>query len=283
MKHKNDIYNYFIKNIFFYVFVSFFIIIFLFQIPFFHSNNNHFVLRENDSYILKYRLDPAEYESDFYLLQNFKNNNYRELFSEENDYHELPAFIHIPKTGGRAVEGYLKNYSDYIEFKGHRYNAKDFKVPILVFRQPKERFISYYKYWKQEHLKETKSGIDYSVDDVINLIKEDNTELLLNPYYLTKRHYMPQTVYIDKESYSKTIIIRYNKNNEILKEKLYSVFNYLKIPINYDIPLHYFNETNSTDIDLTPENIKWINNYYKKDFELWNKLNQNPELFRFVA
>ena len=65
-------------------------------------------------------------------------------------------------------------------------------------------------------------------------------------------------------------------------DKLYTLLNYLNIPIQYNIYLNNRKVSPSYDIELTEENKNWIKEYYKDDFELWNNLNNNPDLFKLV-
>jgi hypothetical protein len=92
---------------------------------------------------------------------------------------------------------------------------------------------------------------------------------------------MPSTNWIDEASYKNTIVIIYQKN---LQEKVYKVMDYIKL--NDDFRKNRINRVNVSrkdiEVNLDEKDIKWISEHFKEDFILWDKVHNNPELFKAV-
>ena len=197
-------------------------------------------------------------------------------------------FIHIPKTGGTSVEKYFKKklkmklskkhlYSPFEIFNGHSYqhltyseiylNRELFNVyfneRMLLFavvRNPYERMISELFY--QKLINKTTSPIE--------------VEKILNNYLNSKEHYdnhkLPQYLFIldiDGNINKNIIILKTENLNNDMKKLGFTDF-------NINTRKTYRNELNYYDY-LTNNSINTINNYYSKDFEIFNyeKMNVN--------
>jgi hypothetical protein len=197
------------------------------------------------------------------------------------------TFIHITKCGGSTVEQYFeKYYSEYIQGKSHAIVCGQNNNPIVIIREPFSRFISMYNYWKNgaesglfmrnNEFKEKYSS--YTIKDFINLVNNNNTNHLYT-VFTQKEHFSGQHLWINKNVYKNTIVILHTNN---LNNKIQELLNYLKIP-NKNINLPEINvsiKNNNIVLDETDKNI--IRNLYKEDFELWDNLINNKEMFKKV-
>ena len=203
-----------------------------------------------------------------------------ENFDENNKY----SFIHVPKTGGISIYNYLLNYSDYINFFGHDkyfFKATNENKPIIVIREPTDRFTSIYKYWKKNYLEIHGSNVsndEVSIKSFISYINNNDIGKIKLTYFWNV-HLYPQTYYMDESVYKNSIVVKYNKNK--MNEKMNNLINYLNIP-NKNITLKPENTGQNYELNIDDRDMEWIRHIYKNDFDLWNKLNNQPELFKKV-
>jgi hypothetical protein len=199
------------------------------------------------------------------------------------------TFIHPTKSGGTSIEEYFsEHYSDYIIGGGHVNICNNNNNPIIVIRDVKSRFFSMYKYWKYGALdtkykrteKWKKHYANASILYFINIFKKNSANLYCE--FLWGQHYYNSTKWIKENTdYKNIIIIKYESN---LNEKIQQLINLLGIP-NKNIPLPIKNI--SVNVDNEEElNNDYVNNfiseYFKDDIILINKIETNPELFKFV-
>jgi len=183
-------------------------------------------------------------------------------------------FVHIPKTAGSSIAQFLSNYD--IDYLGHEHNAN---IPnaIIVIREPIDRFISTFKYWKKLCMHEQICDDQVHLKDFIEYIKTDNEKMLIS-YHYQKWHYLPQSNYIEPTNYKNTIIIKYSKTD--MNKKMKTLLKYLNIS-DKGIELPSDNLSPDFEVHLDDTDLQWIHMYYQKDFELYNNLN-NHELFKLV-
>jgi hypothetical protein len=198
------------------------------------------------------------------------------------------TFIHPTKTGGTACESFFQeHYSEFIKGTGHNNKCMNNNNPIIIIRNPIDRFISMYKYWKYGSLdidKYKRSGVflqnykNYTIKDFINLIKNKNhNDLYQN--FTWDRHFHPITNWINNTDYKNIIVILYEKN---LNEKIYKLLEVLKIkPKLVELPIINVSN-NKENIQLDDDDIIFIQSYFVDDFKLYDNVNNHPELFKLV-
>ena len=199
------------------------------------------------------------------------------------------TFIHPTKSGGTALERYFeKHYSDYIVGRWHNNICTDHNNPIIVVRDVKSRFHSMFKYWKNgatqgEYQRDIGWLTKYkkiTIYDFIEMIKNNKQELYT--IFTKPVHFANTTHWIDPNmSYKNIIIIKYEED---LNMKIQKLINTLGIE-NKNIPVPKINvsKNNDTEYDDDDKVINdFINQYFKSDIELINKINNNPELFKLV-
>lgn len=198
------------------------------------------------------------------------------------------TFIHIPKCGGTAVENYfLRYYSDRITGTTHKWVASETNNPIVILRNPVDRFISLYHYWKNgSHGRNSRNQDftqrygDFTIKDFIQLIK-DRKERDLVVGYMWRVHYHPQINWIPKETYKHAIIVTYVND---LDHKIKQLLEYCNIPYN-GIKLERSNITRKKEgeeVILEQDDHDWLQEYFKEDFELWENAFMQPEMFKKV-
>lgn len=223
-------------------------------------------------------------------------------------------FVHITKTGGTALDKHFAQYySKYIEtdtwlyrngqFKSkiklvrhfwreiekwehkcypmpnsHDTTTRQAKNPIVVLRDPFERIVSNYNYWKYGSEMWSIKNENASFESyVITILRNNHTALQAN--HTWREHYKPMVNWIHEEDYAKTTIVNYNDDlNVVLKPLLKS----LNIPFK-DKNLTSINKTNKYDnITLTSTMKTLIRKIYAEDFVLLQTVKTHPERFSAV-
>jgi hypothetical protein len=198
------------------------------------------------------------------------------------------TFIHPTKSGGTALEEFFAlHYNTYIKGKRHETLCTNTNNPIIVVREPIDRFISMYKYWKNGsidfniHMRPgdfLKKYNNYTIKDFINLIKKNSTKEL-HVAFTNKFHFATTKQWINNTPYNKIIVIKYIKNLDI---KMPYILKNLGIPDKH-IPLPIANVSSSKeDIILDEDDLNFIRRRFKDDFDLYNDVNTKKSLFRMV-
>jgi len=211
------------------------------------------------------------------------------MHSSESESKIIHTFIHIPKCGGTPVEWYFNdNYKEHICGMTHSYRATTTNNPIVIIRNPVERFISLYHYWKNgSHGRNSRPSEfhakygQFTIKDFIQLMKNNQRSELVYGY-TWREHYYPQTHWIPEETYKNAIVITYVPN---LQEKIYELLDYIQVE-NKNIPLGIRNQTRKKggeeNITMDEDDIQWLSEYYPNDFGLWENANHHPEMFLHV-
>jgi hypothetical protein len=244
---------------------------------------------------MKRNNDPRYYvqnKSQSTMIRNkvIQQNMIKKYIEEQNKY----VFIHPTKVAGSAFIKYVeKYYSQHFEYKGHNTKVSQVNNPIIFIRDPYDRFISMYKYWKygsydynehQHNINHLQNVEKYNIKDFINFVKNKNP-ILITPF-TSFIHIMPQNWWIEEADYHKCIIVIYDKNK--MEEKVFQLLDYLeskKILENkkYEFPkINVSNHTNKENIILDSEDINQINILYENDFKLIEKIKNNSHFFKKI-
>lgn len=201
------------------------------------------------------------------------------------------SFIHATKSGGTSLEKYFsEHYSAYITGRGHEAICTNSNNPIIVVRDVKDRFFSMYKYWKngseKAEFQRTGQWIEQhknvSVIDFINLLKTKNESLCAD--FTWDQHFHPTTMWISPDmDYKNLIVIKYDQN---LNDKAQKLIDLLCIPkpANWvTVPFENVSKTDNCDYTCMNECVDaFINEYFKCDIELMEKIEKRPEIFKLV-
>lgn len=197
------------------------------------------------------------------------------------------TFIHPTKTGGTACDSFFKeHYSEFIkEAECHKAICRNDNNPIILIRDPIDRFISMYKYWKNGSEKykrndEFKNNYkDYTIKDYIYLIKNGKKKELCNDF-TWDQHFQPIVKWINKTDYKKIIVVIYERN---LNEKINKLLDVLKIKLKpVELPIINVSD-NKENIQLDNDDIIFIKSYFADDLKLYDDVSNRPELFKHVV
>lgn len=204
------------------------------------------------------------------------------------------VIIHPTKVAGSAFIKYVEAYySNNFKYNGHEFKASQTINPIVFIRDPYDRFISMYKYWKygsidyndhkhgETHLINTQK---YNIKDFIQFVK--NKDAILITLFTSHTHIRVQSWWIEEKDYQKSIIVYYDKNS--MEEKIFNLLNYLeqlKILKNMKFPFKKINVSHSNNnekIVLDEDDKNMIYEMYKADFDLISKIKMYPQMFKKV-
>lgn len=198
----------------------------------------------------------------------------------------MHQFIHIPKTGGCAVGGFLRlNYPGSFQEMGHEFMVPSSENPIVVVRSPLDRVFSVFYFWTGGS--EIYSPKDFFGDedmsfrnfiDSAQVIADSiphTDQLVAN--YSRVLHVLPQSRWLSPENYAKTIVIRYNRD---MTQSLKKLVEYLKLPNFSGMPK--VNISKKKPITFSKYENGKLFELYKSDFELWNDINHHQYKFKKV-
>lgn len=198
------------------------------------------------------------------------------------------SFIHPSKCGGKTIEEWInKNeLSNIFLYDWHNIMCETTNNPIIILRDPVERFKSLFRFWKRGTNIHSRSDTfiekhkNINIKDFINMIIQKDDEL----YGLSnwQKHFSTQTTWIPKETYSSTIVIIYSR--KILNEKFFNLLQDLNIDISdkSKLPLTNISIKMNNDDELDEDDLNWIKEYYKSDFELLELIYTKKDLFKAV-
>ena len=191
-------------------------------------------------------------------------------------------FVHTPKCGGLSMRKFSKDSPIKGFDKIHRLTCKNGVNPIIIVRDPIDRFISLYRFWKNgsSDVFKKKYASKHTVKEFIDCMKAKRMKSLVQTGGTMRCHFQTQTCWIQSDTYARAIVIRYQKD---LGPSITKLFEYLGMPLpSEEYPRVNESIRGSESVDLDEVDIAWIHEYYAADFVLWDLVNNHPEQFRKV-
>jgi hypothetical protein len=191
--------------------------------------------------------------------------------------------IHIPKTGGTALYVFLQRvYPEHFEefmYPGqppHELKANFVPNPVVIVRDPFERILSLFRYWKSGS--EMFSEGDRSAVPLSSFLQEVN---IFNVWtgYTGPEHLLPQTYWVSPESHRKSIVIRYRED---LDSSMRELVDYLGLAEPEESVPRMNVTLNREPIEVSDADMKVIRFRYATDFLLWERANKHPDRFKKV-
>lgn len=198
------------------------------------------------------------------------------------DQHNL-LFVHIPKTGGSSVEkkfGIIFNHNEHVAYSHHprkidgQYFALQHYTPNLLKRFYPERFEIYKKFTIVRN-PYTKCISAYFYQAKGEQLREDYFKKhfrgWLEKFYAVDKVDLLQSEYFENVKYD------YVLKTETLSEDFRKMA--IELKIDPTLPRENVNKTSHPSSHylqmLSSESIEFINNFFKKDFELLNYQQKN--------
>lgn len=190
------------------------------------------------------------------------------------------AFVHVTKSGGTALERYFRAHvAEHVRGDGHDATCDSTRdVPIIVIREPLDRFASMYRYWKHgsEVFGAGGGPVDANVKDFIAALRSNDTETLFRADYLWHHHVAPTSAWLGSAPLSSIVAVRYRHD---LGAALPALFAALGLPAPA-AALERVNVSGVEDVELDDEDIQFVRERFAADFELWETLRTRPGAFR---
>lgn len=197
------------------------------------------------------------------------------------------TFIHPTKCGGTALEQFFARVCpERIRGDGHQNLCSEKNNPIIVLREPVDRFSSIFHYWKSgaeagpyQRAPELRAKYaDVTPKQFIRMIAEDRRDDLYADPRWTKEHFLPQAHWLPAEAMSHAIVLPYVPD---LAPVVRGLFKYLRVDVPVDLPKVNVTRRDAA-MDLDDEDQRWVRKAFSADFDLWARLRHRPHSFRRV-
>ena len=201
---------------------------------------------------------------------------------------QVHTFIHPTKCGGTALEQFFaRTCPRRIRGDGHLNLSSKKNNPIIVIREPFDRFSSIFRYWKsgaeagpyQRAPELLAKYAGTTPKQFIRMIAEDRREDLYADPRWTREHFLPQSHWLPPEAMPHAILLAYAPD---LAPAVSDLFKYLRIEAPVDLPKVNVSRRDAM-VELDDEDRRWIRQVFATDFDLWDRLRLRPQDFRRVC
>ena len=187
-------------------------------------------------------------------------------------------FIHIPKNGGLSLKQICKNNKRKLIYNSHKVNVKTKRNQLIILRNPIDRFISsiYYCIEKYSHEEQIKKLIERGIntpDKWVEVWSNPNHEYydLLMKEMLNVNHKIGNKKPKYKWTYCKQIEWFNNPKFIIIMDNYKKEVRYLLSKLGIRNNIQKINSTVKKDKYLSEKSIIFLQEYFKEDFEIYNK------------
>jgi hypothetical protein len=138
--------------------------------------------------------------------------------------------------------------------------------------------MSMYNFWKYESNYKVCTKVvpkSEGLPEFIEYVKRGSS--CLNTLYTNPDHTRAQIHWIPRDTWSSTIVIRYVPNLNSVIEPLLK-----ELGIPRTGPYCPRNNITTKKEPIEGLDLTWVREHYRADFELWDAVNEHPELFKKV-
>eukprot|EP00873_Tetraselmis_striata_P033825 jgi/Tetstr1/454089/TSEL_041008.t1 len=203
----------------------------------------------------------------------------------------MNTFVHPTKTGSTAVEEYFRRHHPRrVRGVGHIHTCANSQNPIVIIREPMERFVSMFSYWRNGaadgRYRRDPDWVDVdTISEFVGRLRAKDRGFerdYLHRDFTTSLHFEEQRHWLKPADHAKTIVVVYDRRG--LEEKLRALLAHLGLP-PVGLPLPRVNVTKTSarvDCTLSEEDRAWVRERFREDFRLWHLVTRHPHRFKKV-
>jgi hypothetical protein len=203
----------------------------------------------------------------------------------------LYGFIHPTKTGGTSFLIFVEKYLKFcIAARGHQNTSSSIlaarKMPIMFVRDPVDRFVSIFRYWRfGSDSYQRPANCKPGADDIHQFIAKYDSLDIVDPKcdWFYHAHLRQQSSWLARKDWDKTFIVRYSRGH--LHENIFELLSHIglaDVVANKSIATVNVTAASKQLPGFSEKELSWIRSKYKLDFELWDAVNNHPNKFKGV-